>query len=153
AAPSPSDQSASCATAFALPGRNSRCDCAMTIMARFRRLASSRTPGPPIRPLREWKVPMRNAAACCLSWIILAASVATAGDGNRLAYLDESDPFYVSRGFPKLVTPQWIGEEGVEAVVVLAIDDMREIDKWEIYLRPILERLKKIDGRAPVSIM
>ena len=46
-------------------------------------------------------------------------------DGNRLAYLDESDPYYVGRGFPKLITPQWVGEEGVEAVVVLAIDDMR----------------------------
>ncbi len=74
-------------------------------------------------------------------------------DGNRLAYLDESDPYYVHRKFPKLTTPQWVGEEGVEAVVVLAIDDMRGHEKWEAYLRPILERLKRIDGRAPVSIM
>src|SRR5690606_8836150 len=54
---------------------------------------------------------------------------------------------------PKLTAPQWVGEEGVEAVVVLAIDDMRGHAKWEEYLRPILDRLKKIDRRAPVSIM
>ncbi len=76
-----------------------------------------------------------------------------AADGNRLTYLDADEPYYVSREFPKLTTPQWVGEEGVEAVVVLAIDDMRGHEKWEAYLRPILDRLKQIDGRAPVSIM
>src|SRR5258707_15038379 len=73
--------------------------------------------------------------------------------GNRLAYLDENNPWYPHREFPKLITPQWVGEEGVECVVVLAIDDMREPDKYEAFLRPILNRLKQIDGRAPVSIM
>jgi len=48
---------------------------------------------------------------------------------------------------------QWVGEDGVEAVVILAIDDMKETDKYEKFLRPILERLKQIDDRAPVSIM
>ncbi len=86
---------------------------------------------------------------CSRQW---AASV-RAGDANRLTYLDESDPYYVSREFARLTTPQWIGEPGVEAVVVLAIDDMREVAKYESYLRPILERLKKIDGRAGLSIM
>jgi putative membrane-bound dehydrogenase-like protein len=85
--------------------------------------------------------------------LVLLASFAQAGGGNRLAYLDESDPYYVSRAFPRLVAPQWVGEDGVEAVVVLAIDDMRESEKYEKFLRPILQRLKKIDGRAPVSIM
>ena len=74
-------------------------------------------------------------------------------NGNRLAYLDSDDPFYPGRDFPKLITPQWVGEDGVDAVVVLAIDDMRETPKYETMLRPILNRLKKIDGRAPVSIM
>ncbi len=82
-----------------------------------------------------------------------AASPVAAQDGNRLAYLQENDPYYVHRKFPKLVTPQWIGEEGVEAVVILAIDDMKGHAAWETYLRPILERLKQIDDRAPVSIM
>jgi hypothetical protein len=74
-------------------------------------------------------------------------------DANRLTYLDESDPYYVGLNFPKLTTPQWVGEPGVAAVVVLAIDDMRGHEPWERYLRPILERLKRLDGRAPVSIM
>lgn len=75
-------------------------------------------------------------------------------DGNRLAYLDGPlDPYYPHRDFPKLITPQWVGEDGVECVVTLAIDDMRDSAKYEAYLRPILDRLKQIDGRAPVSIM
>jgi putative membrane-bound dehydrogenase-like protein len=78
---------------------------------------------------------------------------ASAADGNRLTYLDESDPYYVSRRFPKLVTPQWVGETDVEAVVILAIDDMRDPKKYETFLRPILRRLQQIDGRAPSSIM
>ncbi len=89
----------------------------------------------------------------CLALVVILSSTARAGDGNRLTYLHESDPYYVSRTFPRLTTPQWVGEEGVEAVVVLAIDDMREPEKYEKFLRPILQRLKKIDGRAPVSIM
>ena len=73
--------------------------------------------------------------------------------GNRLAYLEENNPWYPHREFPRLITPQWVGEEGVDCVIVLAIDDMREPAKYEAFLRPILDRLKKIDGRAPVSIM
>lgn len=88
-----------------------------------------------------------GAFALCL------AAIGSAGEGNRLTYLSENNPYYVSRTFPKLTTPQWVGEDGVEAVVVLAIDDMRETEKYEKYLRPILQRLKQIDGRAPVSIM
>jgi putative membrane-bound dehydrogenase-like protein len=74
-------------------------------------------------------------------------------DANRLTYLDESDPFHPGLQFPKLTTPQWVGEPGVEAVVILSIDDLRETERYEKFLRPILERLKRIDGRAPVSIM
>jgi putative membrane-bound dehydrogenase-like protein len=91
-------------------------------------------------------------AGALVAWIA-GALAALAGDGDRLAYLDQSDPFHPSRDFPKLVTPQWVGEEGVEAVVVLSIDDMRGHEKWEEFLRPVLERLKKIDGRAALSIM
>ncbi|HJT36140.1 MAG TPA: polysaccharide deacetylase family protein, partial [Pirellulales bacterium] len=88
----------------------------------------------------------------CVLYLIVAPP-SLAADGNRLTYLDEDNPWYPHRGFAKLTTPQWVGEEGVDAVVVLAIDDMRGHEKWEAYLRPILERLKQIDGRAPVSIM
>ena len=86
--------------------------------------------------------------------LLLAALPAFgASHANRLTYLDGEDPFYPGPNFPKLATPQWVGEPGVEAVVVLAIDDMRETARYETFLRPILERLKQIDGRAPVSIM
>ena len=81
------------------------------------------------------------------------SSNSTSTNGNRLAYLDDSDPFYPGLHFPKLTTPQWIGEKDVEAVVILAIDDMRDPKRYEAHIRPILERLKKIDGRAPFSIM
>ncbi len=84
--------------------------------------------------------------------LCLAALAGRAADANRLTYLDESDPFYVQRDFPKLVTPQWVGEKGVEAVVIMAVDDMRAPEKYEALLRPLLDRLKQIDGRAPVSI-
>ncbi len=72
--------------------------------------------------------------------------------GNRLTHLDSTDPFYPDGNFPKLTTPQWVGETDVDAVVILAIDDLRDTKKYETFLRPLLERLKKIDGRAPVSI-
>ena len=96
---------------------------------------------------------LAGVASCALVCASIAAEGAPELDANRLTYLDENDPFYVGRTFPKLITPQWIGEPGVEAVVVLAIDDMTQPAKWEKFLRPILERLKHIDSRAPVSIM
>jgi putative membrane-bound dehydrogenase-like protein len=84
--------------------------------------------------------------------LLLPAIAFPAPSGNRLAYLDETEPFHVGLSFPRLTTPQWVGEPNVQAVVILAIDDMREPPKYETFLRPILERLKQIDGRAPVSI-
>ena len=84
---------------------------------------------------------------------VVDANLRADGD-NPFAYLDEySNPYYPHTNFPKLTTPQWVGEPGVEAVVVLGIDDMRDTAKYEAYLRPILNRLKQIDGRAPASIM
>jgi putative membrane-bound dehydrogenase-like protein len=85
--------------------------------------------------------------------LALLARTALGGDANRLSYLEGVNPYYVSRNFAKLTTPQWVGDPQVEAVVVLAIDDMREVQRYERYLRPILNRLKQIDGRAPVGIM
>ena len=51
--------------------------------------------------------------------LALAASLGAPGaeSGSRLSYLDEfCDPYYVGLDTPKLITPQWVGEEGVEAV-------------------------------------
>jgi hypothetical protein len=96
---------------------------------------------------------MRSLLPASLLALLLPAAVLAQSPGNRLAYLDECNPYYPSRTFPKLITPQWVGEPGVEAVVILAIDDMRDSKRYETFLRPILRRLKQIDGRAPLSIM
>jgi putative membrane-bound dehydrogenase-like protein len=112
----------------------------------FSRLATSRP--------NEWRIfIMRRVIAVFALLFVATVAAAQINDGNRLAYLDQVDPYYPHTNFPKLITPQWVGEEGVEAVVILAIDDMKEPKKYEAFLRPILRRLQEIDGRAPVSIM
>lgn len=87
--------------------------------------------------------------------ILLGFSVPTlAADGNRLTYLDAScDPYYAGLDTARLVTPQWIGDEGVEAAAILSNDDLRDAKHHEQFLRPIVERLKKIDGRGSFSCM
>ncbi len=95
---------------------------------------------------RRWLL----AATC----ILISTGAMASERGNRLAYLDtHCDPYYVNDLDARLTTPQWIGEADVQAVVVLAIDDMADPKKYEGFLRPILNRLKKIDGRAGVNIM
>ncbi|NLY02539.1 MAG: hypothetical protein GXY83_41195 [Rhodopirellula sp.] len=97
---------------------------------------------------------MRLTSPTCAILLAFAAASLALGDGDRLTHLDEfSDPYYVGLDTAKLVTPQWIGEEGVEAAIILSIDDMRDSAPYEAFLRPILQRLKAIDGRAPASIM
>ncbi len=59
--------------------------------------------------------------------VVAAGTPLSAADGNRLTYLDNLDLYYVSRAFPRLTTPQWVGEEGVDAVVIMAVDDMRDV--------------------------
>jgi hypothetical protein len=88
-----------------------------------------------------------------ISCVLHASTHVSESPANRLTYLSGGDPFHPHLDFPKLTTPQWVGDKGVEAVVTLGIDDMRGPEKYESFLRPILERLKKIDGRSPVSIM
>lgn len=84
-----------------------------------------------------------------------AAETKPASGANRFTYLDSDNPFWPGVNSPKLVTPRWIGEEGVEAAVILAIDDMRAdgLPKYEAFLRPILNELKRDGGRSPLSIM
>ena len=92
--------------------------------------------------------------AALLFSMILATGAGAADVGNRLTYLDEPcDPYYVGLHTPKLVTPQWIGEQGVEAVIVLANDDLKDLAHHEKYIRPIVARLKQIDGRSGMSLM
>ncbi len=89
----------------------------------------------------------------CLLVLWLQAVPAAARQGSSVVSADAANPWYPDQNFPRLITPDWVGEPGVEAVVVLAIDDMRDPAKYEKALRPILNRLKQIDGRAAVSIM
>jgi len=99
-------------------------------------------------------------SALLLAFILLSSQRMRAADspytgGNRLAYLDEINPYYPHKDFAKLTTPQWVGEEGVEAVIILSVDDMRDPVAYERYLRPILNRLKQVkntQGKAPLSI-
>jgi putative membrane-bound dehydrogenase-like protein len=109
----------------------------------------------PVAQLRFLRPVTFACAAFALAGIAFGgeASKRPPSSANRLTYLDESDPFYVGLDFPKLTTPQWIGESGVEAVIVLAIDDLREAKKYETFLRPILEKLKHVEGTAALSIM
>ena len=96
----------------------------------------------------------RHVALILFLSFLLPTTIVAQQDANRLTYLDEfNNPYYPSLKFPKLITTQWVGEDGVKAVVTLGIDDMRGAAGYESYLRPILNRLKKIDRRAPVSIM
>ncbi len=101
-------------------------------------------------------MPHRLVAAV-VGLCLIAASTRPAAsappEGYSLDLPGEFNPYYPNRDSHKWTTPQWVGEPGVEAVVVLAIDDMRDPARYEVYLRPILNRLKAIDGRAPVSIM
>ena len=92
-------------------------------------------------------------AAFFLSVLLLCATGFAAEDGNRFTYLEDGGPYYPNLGLARFTTPQWIGEPGVDAAVILSIDDLKVTDKYEKYLRPILERLKQIDGHAPFSIM
>ena len=99
--------------------------------------------------------PVHAAAASADPAVAAGAGAAAPGNppGNRLVYLDDpANPFYPDHAFPRLATPQWVGEARVEAVVTYGIDDLRGHEPYERYLRPLLERLKQIDGRAPVSI-
>jgi putative membrane-bound dehydrogenase-like protein len=93
------------------------------------------------KSLRKWFV------------LVLGILLVTTAHAERPDDILVVDPYAPHKNYPKLITPQWVGEPGVEAVVVLAIDDMHDPNKYEAFLRPILDRLKAIDGRAAMSIM
>ncbi|MEX2577687.1 MAG: FG-GAP-like repeat-containing protein [Verrucomicrobiales bacterium] len=99
----------------------------------------------------------------------LSSRAAEQTDGNRFAYLAEDDPYYPDGDFPKLTTPMWIGEDDVDAAICLTIDDMcrmfpegkrpkglpsyaRRPQVYYDFLKPAIDRLRQIDGRAPVTV-
>ncbi|MGI9456606.1 MAG: PVC-type heme-binding CxxCH protein, partial [Aeoliella sp.] len=78
---------------------------------------------------------------------------APAGVANRLNYLDDfCEPFYPQRELAKLTTPQWIGQSGVEAVVILTIEGSANDAALRAALAPIVDRLKTIDEGVPLTI-
>ncbi len=90
-------------------------------------------------------------------WLALVCSAGSidavwAGDANRLVELDGETSWTGRPGEPKLITPQWVGEAGVECVVLLGVEADGVLAEWEPVVRPIVERLKQIDGRAPLSL-
>ncbi len=104
--------------------------------------------------MNPWPIHVAGRLGGLAAILLLSSQAASPAPdpGNRLVYLDEANPFYVGTGFPRLTTPQWLGEPGVDAVVTLGIDDLRDAPKYEAFFRPILERLKLVDGRAPLSV-
>src|SRR5512145_1852994 len=101
---------------------------------------------------------LRALAALLLAFLAPARSSGAASPADRFLHLEERSPFAVGPSFAKLTTPQWFGqeggfgEEGVEAVVILSIDDMRESGKYRAFLEPIQKRLRELQGESPLSI-
>ncbi len=90
-------------------------------------------------------------------WLALVCSAGSidavwAGDANRLVELDGETSWTGRPGEPKLITPQWVGEAGIECVVLLGVEADGVLAEWEPVVRPIVERLKQINGRAPLSL-
>jgi hypothetical protein len=69
---------------------------------------------------------MARAIALTLAVCFLGGGVASIGAADKLTHTDPANPFWPDATSAKLLTPEWIGEDGVEAAVVLAIDDMRD---------------------------
>src|SRR5437763_1468693 len=58
--------------------------------------------------------PMKALFRLCLAFALTSlVAKAAPTNANRLTYLAELDPFYVDGNFPKLTTPQWIGEPNI----------------------------------------
>src|SRR5215813_13677430 len=91
------------------------CDHMYTILARCVNAAAGsgrncRVLSPPVAIEKRYCFfALRSSAmtrhALSLALLFLALSAAAAGDGNRLTYLDENNPYYPNRNFPKLTTP------------------------------------------------
>src|SRR5206468_8658185 len=107
-----------------------------------------------MRSSAESAWPLRLLAGL-LSFVVAsgpAPRLEAGSPGDRFVHLDDPSPFLVHKDFPRLTTPMWFGEDGVEAVVILAVDDMRDPAKYRAFLQPILARLREIEGQSSLSI-
>ena len=85
------------------------------------RTPPQRLPSRPSGPGRPGRISADAAPPLAAAFLLLAAALAPAADRS----VSDFNPYYPHRTYPKLITPQWVGEPGVECVVILAIDDMR----------------------------
>lgn len=69
-----------------------------------------------------------------------------------LEALAQAAPYGPDHTWPVLTAAQWTGEPGVDAVVILSIDDMRDSAAYEAYLRPILDQLAAVGAPGALSI-
>jgi hypothetical protein len=75
---------------------------------------------------------------------VASFSIGQTSQGGLPSYSPPIDPFWPEADSPKLTTPEWIGEEGVDAAITISIDDMRDTAKYEAFIRPILDKLKEV---------
>ncbi|MFV2068943.1 MAG: hypothetical protein ACC645_18410, partial [Pirellulales bacterium] len=54
-------------------------------------------------------------------WLAGGHLAAADRNGSGFTYLDQQDPYYPHAEFPRLTTPMWVGEEGVDAVILLTV--------------------------------
>jgi hypothetical protein len=96
---------------------------------------------------------------CGVGWLraiglalVCWANAVWAADANRLVELDGETSSTGRTVRPRLTTPQWVGEEGVDCVVLLGLEAEGTLAEWQPVVRPVVERLKQIEGRAPLSL-
>jgi len=88
-----------------------------------------------------------------LTFLVFLPLILPAAPDDLRRFDEAPNPYWPGPDAARLATVQWIGEKDVTAAAVLSIDDLgNNVDRYEAFLRPILDRLKKIDGRAPLSI-
>src|SRR5438093_11293669 len=104
----------SCARAVCDAASGRRCRHELSLRLQSRRSSQPRPAAPLRRPTARLPSQVGKEVAAMfrfyrLFFLLLALCIPAslhAADGNRLAYLDETDPYYVHRNFPKLITPQ-----------------------------------------------
>lgn len=87
-----------------------------------------------------------------LSFLGFFVSAASAIAVPPLEALQQLQPYAPNHTWPALTAAQWTGDPGVDAVILLSIDDMREPAKYEAFLRPILNKLNEVGAPGAMTI-
>lgn len=104
---------------------------------------------------RLWSLCLLRLASPALLLVLLCAPTsAEPRDPDRLHHQGAiAEPFAPDRQRARLTTPQWIGRPGVEAAIVVSIDDLDASEPHARFLAPILEQLETTTGRGAVSLL